>query len=362
MSKNTDSESRLVQLTNKVTAGLRFVGFSPLGLLMLIVIAVLPLIPPFNQEHVIRWLITGAFLAAQAAAFDFTGGFINVVNFGFAAFVGLGAYTSAILANEQSYLLVQPGISPWIGIWIGALVAGVVGLGLGFLTLRLRGIYAAVMAWFVGIALLGIARNWTELTRGPLGLHPRSLLDSPENLPYFYIILVMMLVTYLTVRFIVGTKMGLAFKALGQNFDAAKASGINPTLYRVSNFAISCAFAGWLGGFYAHYIGSLTPETIMHTSRTVEVLVLVYIGGRGSLWGGMAVAFPFVFFMEFLRSNLTDLPGLHLVIYGLIMMLVMIYYPAGFAGFYTWAKAKLRTIIRGEPKEDVGTEPGSLAA
>lgn len=362
MGEDMDSESRRTQATKRLASGLRLLGISPLGLLMLILLAVLPLIPPFNQEHVIRWLITGAFLAAQAAAFDFTGGFISVVNFGFAAFVGLGAYTSAILANEQSYLLIQPGISPWIGIWIGALVAGLLGLGLGVLTLRLRGIYAAVMAWFVGIALLGIARNWTELTRGPLGLHPRSLLESPDNLPYYYTILVMMIVGYITLKLIVGTKVGLAFKALGQNIDAARASGINPTLYRVSNFAISCAFAGWLGGFYAHYIGSLTPETIMHTSRTVEVLVLVYIGGRGSLWGGMAVAFPFVFFMEFLRSNLTDLPGLHLVIYGLLMMLVMIYYPAGFAGFYDWARAKLLTAFSRWERKEVGSEASRHAA
>ncbi|NIV36937.1 MAG: hypothetical protein GWN58_48135, partial [Anaerolineae bacterium] len=66
-------------------------------------------------------------------------------------------------------LIVQPGISPWIGIWIGALVAGLLGLGLGALTLRLRGIFAAVMAWFVGIALMGLVRNLTPLTRGSLG-------------------------------------------------------------------------------------------------------------------------------------------------------------------------------------------------
>jgi branched-chain amino acid transport system permease protein len=199
---------------------------------------------------------------------------------------------------------------------------------------------------------MGIARNWIDLTRGPLGLHPPSLLESPGNLPYYYIILFMMFATYVTLRLIVGTKMGFAFKALGQNIDAARASGVNPTLYRVANFSISCAFAGWLGGFYAHYIGSLTPETLMHTSRTVEVLVLVFIGGRGSLWGGMFVAFPFVFLLEFLRSNFTDLPGLHLVIYGILMMLVMIYHPSGFSGFYTWIKIKVANLwaTRADPK------------
>jgi branched-chain amino acid transport system permease protein len=99
-----------------------------------------------------------------------------------------------------------------------------------------------------------------------------------------------------------------------------------------------------LGGFYAHYFGSLTPQTLMHTSKTVEVLAIAYIGGRGSLWGGMLTAFPFVFFIEFLRSHFTNLPGLHLVIYGLLMILIMIYYPGGVAGLYYQVKEKIQSL------------------
>jgi branched-chain amino acid transport system permease protein len=264
-----------------------------------------------------------------------------VVNFGFAAILGVGAYTSAILVNTSPVIAVQPGFSPWIGIWVGALVAGVIGLGLGILTLRLRGIFAAIMAWFVGLALLGLANNLTDLTRGPLGMNPQSLLETTSNRPYYFVILGMMLIVYITLRLVVNSHYGLAFRAIGQNFDAARASGINPTYYRVFNFTLSAFFAGWLGGFYAHYFGSLTPQTMMHTSKTVEVLAIAYIGGRGSLWGGMAMAFPFIFFIEYLRSNLTQLPGLHLVIYGVLMILVMIYYPGGLAGVYDWAKNKL---------------------
>jgi branched-chain amino acid transport system permease protein len=72
------------------------------------------------------------------------------------------------------------------------------------------------------------------------------------------------------------------------------------------------------------------------------VLAIAYIGGRGSLWGGMVVAFPFVILIELLRSNLTALPGLHLVIYGLLMIMVMTYYPGGLAGAYYLLRAKLR--------------------
>ena len=311
---------------NPVLAFMGSWGISPMGLVTLITLLALPFIPPFNQEHILRWLVSAALIGAQAIAFDFTTGYINIVNFGFAAFVGVGAYTSGLLA-------VNLGVSPWIGMFLGAIPAGVIGFGLGVITLRLRGIFAAVLAWFVGLALLGLTRNLVDVTRGPMGLNTPTLLETSSNLPYFYIIVVMMLVTYIILKKIVNSHYGLAFKAIGQNMDAARASGINPTRYRVFNFTIQCLFAGWLGGFYAHYFGILTPQ-VMLTSRTVEVLAIAYIGGRGSLWGGAFIAFPFIFLIEWLRSNLSALPGLHLVIYGLLLILVMIFYPGGFAQLY----------------------------
>jgi branched-chain amino acid transport system permease protein len=134
--------------------------------------------------------------------------------------------------------------------------------------------------------------------------------------------------------------IGLAFRAMGQNYDAACASGINPTRYRVLNFTVSSMFAGWLGGFYAHYLGSLTPDSIMDTSKTIEILAIAYIGGRGSLWGGIVVAFPMVFLMELIRSH-SGMPGLQFVIYGVLLILVMIYYPLGIAGVFQWMKKRI---------------------
>jgi branched-chain amino acid transport system permease protein len=320
--------------------GLGRIGFSPVGAVLFLLLVCAPWIPPFNKEFMVRWMVMGAFLAAQAVAFDFTAGFINVVPFGFAAILGVGAYTSAIFANTSLGLAFQPGLSPWFGIWIGACVAGLFGLGLGLLTLRLRGIFAAIMSWFVGIALMGLARNLTWLTRGPSGMAPTTLFTTTSNIPYYYVALSMLLVVYVTLTLITRSHIGLAFRAMGQNYEAACASGINPTYFRVLNFTVSSFFAGWLGGFYAHYFGSLTPTAVMDTSKTVEVLAIAYIGGRGSLWGGIVIAFPMVFFLELLRSNWTELPGLQFVIYGLLLILVMIYYPLGMAGIYSWLKKR----------------------
>ena len=294
------------------------------SLAMVALAVVLPLIPPFNGQDYTRWFVGAAFMAAMAVAFDFTAGYINIVNFGFAAFVGVGAYTSGLLAANL-------GISPWIGLFAGAATAGFIGLLTGMLVLRLRGIYAAVMTWFVGLALMGLARNLTEITRGSLGLNVPLLLDTSDNLPYYYVILGMLLITLAVLSAATRSDLGLAFRAIGQNLQAARASGINPTRFLVINFTLSCAFAGWLGGFYAHYYGILTPD-IMLTSHTVEVLAVAYIGGRGSLWGPAIIAFPLTIAVELLRTQFSNLPGLHLVLYGLLLIIVMIFAPSGFAG------------------------------
>lgn len=305
----------------------------PRPIVLVALLLALPFIPPFDREDMLRWLIGAALIASQAVAFDFTAGYINVVNFGFAAFVGLGGYTSALLA-------IHLGLSPWIGMFAGGAVAGLLGFLTGALTLRLRGIFAAVMAWFVGLALLGLARNLTDITRGSLGLNAPTLFESADNMPYYYVIAGMLLVTFTVLWAVVRSHIGLAFRAIGQNVEAARASGIDPTRYRVLNFTLSCAFAGWLGGFYAHYYGILTPD-VMATSFTVAVLAVAYIGGRGSLWGGAVVAFPMILGVEWLRTRFPDLPGFHLVLYGILLILVMIYYPGGAAAAIRAAGARL---------------------
>ncbi|MBF0468635.1 MAG: branched-chain amino acid ABC transporter permease [Desulfamplus sp.] len=301
-------------------------GFTPVGLVGVILLLALPFIPPFNQEYLLRWLIYAAFIAAMSVGFDFTSGYINIVNFGYAAVMGYGGYTTSILA-------INLGLTPWIGILLGGVNAAVLGLAIGMTSLRLRGIFAACLSWFFGLALMGLATKMVWLTRGPLGLRVPRLFETESNLPFYYTIVILLLATYLICTSVVRSNMGLAFKAIGQNMDAARTSGINPVFYRVFNFTLSCALAGVLGGFYAHFYGILTPD-IMQTSKTVEVLAVAYIGGRGSLWGGAVIAFPFIFIMEIVRSTLSNLPGLNLIIYALLLILVMIYYPGGFSYFF----------------------------
>ncbi|SDO89116.1 branched-chain amino acid ABC transporter permease [Desulforhopalus singaporensis] len=320
----------MTQSTNENHTGLsgllNKICLSPLGLLGIVFLFFLPLVPPFNQDYMIRWLISGAIVAAAAISFDFSAGYLGIVNFGYAAFLGLGGYTSAILSNTL-------GISPFITIFFGALMAATLGVLTGIVSLRLRGMFAICFTWFIGIALMGLCMKWDWLTRGPLGLQCTPFFESNSSLPNYYLILAIMLLTYLALGLMIKSNYGLAFRAIGQNMEAAMTSGVHPTKYRVINFTLSCFFAGLIGGFYAHYYGILTPE-LMHTQKTVEVLVIAYIGGRLSLWGGIVAAFPFIFAMELLRSSLSDLPGINLIIYGVFLIAIMVYYPGGVAFFF----------------------------
>jgi branched-chain amino acid transport system permease protein len=320
---------------------LDYLCLTPLGAIGFLILMIFPLFPPFNQDYLLRWFILAAIMGAGSMAFDFSAGYIAVVNFGFAAFVGLGAYTSAIVA-------IRWGIPLSVSMLCGALASALLGLFTGAISLRMRGMFAICLTWFIGIAMMGLAIKMVWLTRGMLGLQvPYFFPSGVSNLYYWYSVLGVSLVTWYILKRIARSHMGLAFKAIGQNMDAAKTSGINPTRYRIINFTVSSALAGWIGAFYAHFIGILTPD-FMHTAKTVEFLVIAYIGGRGTLWGGFAVAFPFIWFTEMLRSNFDYLPGINLLIYGLILILIMIYYAGGMAQFfqYLFDKYKDNPTIR----------------
>jgi branched-chain amino acid transport system permease protein len=313
----------------RLRTGLDAIGLS---IPFLVCIAILASTPIFiEDEYVLRLLVVSLYFGALAMAFDFTGGFINAVNFGFAGFVGLGAYTSGLL-------IVRLGIDPWLGLIAGTISTGLVGFFTGMLTLRLRGIYVSLMSWFVGMTLMALANAMVDLTRGARGLIVPPLSESITIRAHLYILLAMTMVIYIILRLIIRSHIGLAFRAIGQNFDAARASGVNPTRYKLMNFTLSCAVAGLLGAFYASFIGIITPD-LLDMSHTLEVMALSYIGGSGSLLGGVFAAFLFIPLFDSLKK----LMEYRLVIYGLSLVLIMILYPAGLAGLYQYITQKIQS-------------------
>lgn len=329
-----------VRLPHKLQSALRSAGLSPAALILWLILVIAPL--PVENEYVRRLMVVSLLFGAQAMAFDLTVGFINVVNFGWAAFVGLAAYTSSLMA-------INLGISVWWGFIFGPIAAGLLGFVTGVLTLRLRGIYAAVMAWFVGLALMGLDTVLVDLTRGQKGLITPLLMETNDQLPYYYVLLPMAFGIYVVLRLVTNSSIGLAFRALGQNLDAARASGIDPVRYRVLNFTLSCTLAGFLGVFYAGYVGILTPN-VMLTKSTVEVLAIDYIGGRGFIWGGMLSAFLVIPIFEYLRP----LMEVRYIIYGVFLILTMIFYPGGLVGVVQGVVRRIAKVLSSGGQEGSG--------
>jgi branched-chain amino acid transport system permease protein len=320
ITRPSDLPSHLLRSGSRLNLWLARGGLSLPTLALFVLLAVGPLLT--SNQYIVRLFVVSLMFGVMAMIFDFTGGFINAVNFGFAAFVGLGAYTSALL-------VLRLGVDTWVGLIAGFLTAGLLGFVTGVLTLPLRGIYISLMAWFVGMALMAATGAMVDVTRGAQGLIVPPLYAGATVLSSYYILLAIGVIMYILLRLIIQSYIGLAFRAIGQNYEVARASGVNPTKYKLINFTLSCACAGLVGGFYGHFIGILTPD-VMDMSHTMEVMALAYMGGGGSLLGGWVAAFLFVPVFDYLKS----LMEVRLIIYGLSLVVVMIFYPAGLAGLF----------------------------
>jgi branched-chain amino acid transport system permease protein len=285
----------------------------------------LPIVPPLSERpDLLRWVVQGVVLAMFAVSFSVSAGLINLVNFGFAAFIGVGAYCSAIIADET-------GISPWITMWMSFVFGGAIGATTGAITLKLRGIYAAVIFWFLGLALEGLVTNLTGLTRGSSGYISQRLFDTASNLPYYYVALGLLAFGCLVFVAVNRSRAGLAFKALGDNVDAARASGVDILGYRSLNVTISCALAGLSGAFYAHFYGVLTPG-VLSTAQSVMIMVPGYLGGRSSLGGVIAASLGVVILTNWLDAVTADMPGLDMIIYSILLLVAVVFMPKGLVG------------------------------
>jgi branched-chain amino acid transport system permease protein len=212
----------------------------------------------------------------------------------------------------------------------------------GLITLRLRGLYLGLTTWFVAEALRFTISNTPDYTRGVLGLavdpFPSVLgidFGRARLLNYYYLLIVLGALIMLAMHFLVRSKVGLAFRAIREDQLATESLGLNATKYKLINFTVACFLTGVLGSFYAHYLGILspTPEEF-GVPRTVEILTVCYVGGRGTLWGSLFAGFLLVGFQEYFR----ELEAWRLVMYGALLIAVMLFAPKGLAGLkkYVW--------------------------
>lgn len=295
------------------------IGLSPISFVAFILIGLFPFFSP--NEYYTKLGVSCLIWGTLAMGFDFSVGYIKVANWGYAGLMGVGAYISA-LANQNF------GVSPWLGMMLGGIAAALLGLLIALLTMKMDAMFAAILAWFVGIVLQNIIAAVPDITRGTMGLNVTQLFSTPWAKPYFYVIFAICLCTFCILRKLIDSKYGLSFQALGQDIEAAKAIGISPLKYRTINFVVSCSIAGIVGGFYGHYVGVLSPN-LLSTKNVIQILVLAYIGGRGSIWGPLLAAVIIIPVFETMNS----LVEIKYIIYGLLLIVAMIFFPGGLCKF-----------------------------
>lgn len=309
-------------------------------------------LPYCMETYTLGIFILVLYYAFMASAWNIVCGFLGELSLGHSVFVGLGGYTSSLL-------LVHLGWSPWLGMLAGAAVAGLTGVIIGYPCFRLRGPYFTLTT----IAFAELLRTYVENTEvGPFGLplkgaqglllplRGESLLsiEFRSKVPYYYLILAFLVLAVLITYFIKIHRLGYFLTAIRSDPDAAASLGINVTRYKLIAMVISCCLIALGGSFYAQYFRYIGPERIFGIDISVQIALMALVGGQGTILGPIIGAFLLVPLGEFLAGRFGgDLPGLHLFIYGVVMILVVLYLPKGVYRFLLDLAAKVRRLAGG---------------
>ena len=302
---------------------------------LLILALIFPFLP-FVSDYLLHIAILIYLYMILSLGLNVVPGFNGLLDLGYVGFYGIGAYTSGLLT-------VHFGLSFWLIIPLAFINGAIWGFLLGAPTLRLTGDYFAIVTFGFSELVVLFLTNEIWLTRGPLGLPgiepvsiDFSLFGGPKwefvgELPYYYLAIIMVLVTVFVMYRIQDSRLGRAWFAIRDDEVAAVSCGINLLTYKVIAFAISAAFGAVGGSFFARWVTFLSPDMFKFWESFL-ILCMIVLGGMGNIWGVMIGAVVLVSLSEVLREllPLLGLPGnCRFLAFGLIMVLMMRYRPAG---------------------------------
>lgn len=283
-----------------------------------------------DQGYIMRVLILVLLFAAMGQSWNIVGGLANQISLGHAAFFGIGCYTSTIL-------LVRFGLSPWIGLILGMLLAVIASAILCLPTMRLRGHYFALATLAFGEVMRAIANTWSSLTGGPVGISVPLADDSfwlmqfRSSIPYYYIMLGMLIITTLIFMRISNSKLGYRLRAVKENQDAAEVIGVHTTQTKVTAALISAALMAACGTLFAQFNFFFDPDSAFSLVQiSVKVALICIVGGLGVAAGPIIGAFFILPVEEILNSMLAgQAAGISQLAYGLILIGIILVEPNG---------------------------------
>ncbi len=324
----------------------------------LLVLAVFLLLPLWGlSSYVLNTLIMMLFFGFLATAWNILGGFAGQHSLGNAAFVGIGAYTS-------TFLFSQYGISPWIGMWIGGVLAGIFGLFLGYSAFRcgLKGPFFLLVTIAAAQIVMLVVLNCralggaSGLTVPYVGSHP-ALFQFESKIAYYYVAVGLLAAGILVSILVSRHRLGYYLVAIRENEDAACALGIDTLHYKLLATFLSGFLSGLGGTFYAQYILFIDPESILSLGLSIEIIVYPILGGIGTVLGPALGAFILYPVGELARSVWGgSAAGIHLLFYGAFLMLCIIFMPKGVVGLVRRIQEILKGKLRAREVEALAKE------
>lgn len=304
----------------------------------------------YLNAYLIRILNTACIYVVAAVAYNLINGVTGQFSLGPNAFMAIGGYTVALLmlplAQKEEVYFLQPLIWPLnsfsfppslfiVALFLGGLFAALFAFLIGIPTLRLRGDYLAIATFGFGEIVIVLANNLIPVTNGALGIKgipEYTNLWWTANWAFW---------TVFVIKNLVNSSFGRALKAIRENEIAAEAMGVNLFRHKLLAFVLSGFFAGVAGGLFVTLISTVSP-TLFTFSMTFNLLIIIVLGGLGSITGSTVTAILFAFLQELLREveaphtigswTFPGIPGMRMVVFSVILVILMIFYRRGLFG------------------------------
>ena len=287
-------------------------------------LAAFPLVS--NDLYYQTMLILTFLLAIGATGWNIMGGYAGYISLGNSAFIGLGAYTTGILAAKA-------GVSPFLGCLVGGVVCAAAAAMLSLVTRRTRGMYFIIVT-FAALELLGIvATIWSGLTGGSQGLAlpiPTWSLTY-QNWPFYYPLLVLLVLAVAVSAWVRRSKLGLGLFAIQDDEGKAAGLGLATSAYKLIAFVLGGTFLGVAGGIYAYYVTFLNVSAVFDIVTSMLIVLAALLGGRGTLWGPVLGAFIIEPLANLTSTSLggADAGAIRLLLFGGLLGLVVLFLPRG---------------------------------
>jgi len=286
------------------------------------------------MEYLIHLAILFAIYAILGVSLNLVVGYTGLLSVTHAAFYGIGAYTTAIL-------LIKTGVGFFTSVILGVVAAIVVSFLIGAVLSKFKGDYYVLGTFGFNTIVFAIFLNWQSLTRGPLGIPGISRPDLfginfANNFNFLMLVLVFFGLVYLASRFIVNSSFGRVLKAIREDEEAIQVFGYNVLYFKLAVFVIGAGMAAIAGSFFASYITFIDPSSF-NLMESVFIFAIIILGGLANLRGSILGALFLILLPEILRfvGFPTDIAAqMRQVVYGVILILLMLYRPQGLIGEY----------------------------